>query len=416
MKVMLATQTYAPVIGGEERHVQHLAAALAARGHDVHVATQALDGLTSTQVDDRGVAIHRLASASALLPGLHADSRRPHALPLPDPILTRGLSKLTSQLAPDVVHAHNWIVNSLLPLQLRARRPLMMSLHDYAHRCATTRYLHAGAICAGPAVSKCLGCAARTYGLAKGTTILGATWLAKPWRDGAIDRFLPVSAAVASNCGIAARGLPFEIVPNFIPDDLATAESTSASRPRELPRDHYLVFVGDLVADKGVLTLLAAYERLPPPKPALLLIGRSAADLPTPLSPGVVVGKAWRRELVAAAFRHAVAAVLPSEWADPCPTTVLEAMALGAPLITTSVGGIPDMVDRASAVLVAAGNPASLAEAIARVVGDEDLRVSLTRAARARVAEFTAGAVVPRIERIYDEVLAEPRRTSRRVA
>jgi glycosyltransferase involved in cell wall biosynthesis len=416
MKVVLATQTYAPVIGGEERHVQNLAGWLAGHGHDVHVATQALDGRTSADVDDRGVHIHRLASASARMPMLHVDSARPHALPFPDPILTRELSDLTCRIKPDLVHAHNWIVNSLLPQQRRARRPLVMSLHDYAHRCATTRYLYEGSICKGPGAFKCLRCSKRTYGVAKGTTILAATWLTKPWRDGLIDRFLPVSAAVASNTGIAARGLPYEVVPNFIPDELLAAGSAPVQRTQELPSDDYLVFVGDLVPDKGVVTLLAAYERVPFPKPALLLIGHRTAETPTRLPHGVLVGTAWPHELVRSAFGNALAAVLPSEWADPCPTTVLEAMALGAPLITTPVGGISDMVDHGSALLVAAGDAASLAEAIARVISDEDLRVRLAQAARARVGEFTAGAVVPRIERIYDEVLSEPRRAQRRRA
>lgn len=123
MKVVLATQTYAPVIGGEERHVQNLAGWLAAHGHDVHVATQALDGRTSADLDDRGVQIHRLASASARMPILHVDSGRPHALPVPDPILTRELSALTCRIKPDVVHAHNWIVNSLLPPGSRRTAP-----------------------------------------------------------------------------------------------------------------------------------------------------------------------------------------------------------------------------------------------------------------------------------------------------
>jgi glycosyltransferase involved in cell wall biosynthesis len=410
MKIVLATQTYAPVIGGEERHVQNLAGQLADRGHDVHVATQALGGRASTGLDNRDVHIHRLASASARMPMLHVDSARPHALPVPDPILTRELSALTCRIKPDVVHAHNWIVNSLLPQQRRARHPLVMSLHGYAHRCATTRYLYEGSICEGPGAFKCLRCSKRTYGVAKGTTMLAATWLMKPWRDGLIDRFLPVSAAVASNTGIAARGLPYEVVPNFIPDELLAAGSAPVQRTQELPSDDYLVFVGDLVPDKGVVTLLAAYERVPFPKPVLLLIGRRTAETPTRLPHGVLIGTAWPHELVRSAFGNAFAAVLPSECADACPTTVLEAMALGAPLITTPVGGITDMVDRRSALLVAAGDAASLANAIARMIGDEDLRARLALAARARVGEFSASMVASRIERIYDQVLSEPRR------
>jgi glycosyltransferase involved in cell wall biosynthesis len=64
MKVVLATQTYAPVIGGEERHVQNLAGWLAGHGHYVHVATQALDGRTSADVDDRDVHIQASASTA----------------------------------------------------------------------------------------------------------------------------------------------------------------------------------------------------------------------------------------------------------------------------------------------------------------------------------------------------------------
>jgi glycosyltransferase involved in cell wall biosynthesis len=413
---VLATQTYAPVIGGEERHVQILAGQLAAHGYDVHIATQALDGRPSTDLDDRGVHVHRLPSASARMPVLHADPGRPHALPAPDPILTRKLSELRSRIRPDVVHAHNWIVNSLLPQQRRATCPLVMSLHDYSHRCVTTRYLYDGSICKGPRPAKCARCSKRMYGVAKGTAMLATTWLAKPWRDGLIDRFLPVSSAVARGTGIAACGLPYEVVPNFIPNDLVAAGARTAGRPSELPTDEYLVFVGDLAADKGVLTLLAAYERVPSPKPSLLLVGRRTAETPTRLPPGVLVGSAWPHELVARAFGNALAAVLPSEWADPCPTTVLEAMALGAPLLTTPVGGISEMVDRDSALLVPAADPASLADAIVRVVADEELRVRMAQVARARVGEFTADAVVPRIERIYDEVFSERLRTRRRRA
>jgi hypothetical protein len=47
------------------------------------------------------------------------------------------------------------------------------------------------------------------------------------------------------------------------------------------------------------------------------------------------------------------------------------------------------------------------------VIADENLRDRLAQAARARVVEFTAGAVVPRIERIYEQVLSEPRRSWR---
>ena len=52
MKVVLATQTYEPVIGGEERHVKNLGRELVKHGHEVHVATQTLDGVTAPAVNE----------------------------------------------------------------------------------------------------------------------------------------------------------------------------------------------------------------------------------------------------------------------------------------------------------------------------------------------------------------------------
>jgi glycosyltransferase involved in cell wall biosynthesis len=64
-------------------------------------------------------------------------------------------------------------------------------------------------------------------------------------------------------------------------------------------------------------------------------------------------------------------------------------------------------------MFVPPGDATSLAEAIIRVITDEDLRRRLAQAARARVGQFTAGTVVPRIERIYEQALSEPRRVWR---
>ena len=107
------------------------------------------------------------------------------------------------------------------------------------------------------------------------------------------------------------------------------------------------------------------------------------------------------------AIRHALAAVLPSRWPDPCPTTVLEAMALGSPLVTTPVGGITDMVDDASALLAAPGDAPDLRRAMREMIASADLRRRLAAAASERVGRFTLGVVVPQIEEIYRDVVAE---------
>ena len=126
-----------------------------------------------------------------------------------------------------------------------------------------------------------------------------------------------------------------------------------------LPEGDYLFYAGDLSEQKGVDTVLAAYATLDPAtRPALVLVGRTAMDLSS-LPEGAVVHEKWEHERVLSGFGHALAAVLPSRWPDPCPTTVLEAMALGAPLVTTHMGGIADMVvDGESALVVPPGDVA----------------------------------------------------------
>jgi glycosyltransferase involved in cell wall biosynthesis len=85
----------------------------------------------------------------------------------------------------------------------------------------------------------------------------------------------------------------------------------------------------------------------------------------------------------------------------------LEAMAMGKPVVSTNVGGIPEVVlDGVTGILVAPGNPKDLAHGILRMLSDSHLRESMGQEGRRRVEEhFTLQAHVQRIERIYAEVL-----------
>src|ERR1700760_1378492 len=135
MRVLQLAQFYPPVIGGEERHVRNLSVALAARGHDVHVACLDVGG--APPQEDPGVTVHVLPNVGVKVPALYPTADRPLSLPLPDPVVTRALRRLVEEGRPDVVHAHNWIITSYLPLAAARRRPLVYSLHDYSHVCAT---------------------------------------------------------------------------------------------------------------------------------------------------------------------------------------------------------------------------------------------------------------------------------------
>jgi glycosyltransferase involved in cell wall biosynthesis len=398
VRILMLAQFYPPVIGGEERHVRNLSLELAARGHEVHVAC--LDVGRPPAVD-AGVTVHALPNVGAKVPALYPTADRPLALPIPDPYVSRALSRLVAAVRPDVVHAHNWIINSYLPLAAARRLPLVYSLHDYSHICPTKRlmYLDEG-LCSGPGPRKCFTCTTDWYGAGRGPVIQASVRSGRPVRNRLVDVFTPVSSFVGRANQLDEQGVRWQVVPNFVPDALLTR----GPEPRDpaLPSGDYLFFAGDLSDQKGVGTLLAAYARLEGGnRPELLLVGRAAMDLSS-LPAGARVEEKWDHDRVVSGFVHARAAVLPSKWPDPCPTTVLEAMALGAPLVTTPMGGITDMVsDGESALVVPPGDVAATAAALERVCTDLDLGERLAARAQVEVKRYLQSRVASDFEEIY---------------
>jgi glycosyltransferase involved in cell wall biosynthesis len=183
------------------------------------------------------------------------------------------------------------------------------------------------------------------------------------------------------------------------------AEGQAEDIPVGLPKEEFLLFVGELSREKGVPTLLRAYESLGSKRPPLLLVGRRMPDTPTRLPDGAEVHTEWPHNYIMTAFRRCLFAVLPSICLDACPTTVLEAMASGRPVVATTTGGIVDMVvDGETGLLVPPGDEYKLAEAMARLLNDADLRIRLAVGAKKRVQRFTASTVAGRLEAVYAQV------------
>jgi len=84
-------------------------------------------------------------------------------------------------------------------------------------------------------------------------------------------------------------------------------------------------------------------------------------------------------------LRHADVFCLPS-FAEGLPVSIMEAMAVGVPVVTTYTGGIPELaVNEETALVVPAGDARSLANALARILRDSELRQRLVNNARKRV-------------------------------
>jgi glycosyltransferase involved in cell wall biosynthesis len=409
MKILLLTQFIPPTVGGTERHVWTLASALAARAHEVTLLSFATGPEEPAESESEGVRIVRVRTAASRLPLLYSDPTRPFALPIPDPLVSRAIRDELSRGRFDVVHAHNWIINSALAPAARARVPLIMTLHDYSHVCAIVRFMEHGVrTCSGPSLGRCLSCASSHYGPVRGPiTVAANAWSARRRAD-RVAHVAAVSSAVASAVTVhdqsgwfSGASLHAEVIPNFIPDEIVLDEVPPTGP--EAP----LLYAGALNTDKGVPTLLEAYRLLDNPPP-LVLAGRAEPGSTWRIPDGVQMVGALPHDELLNLFRSARAVVVPSVWSEPFGIVVLEAMAAGRPVVAAASGGIPEVVvDGVTGLLVPPGDASALAHAISSLLSDPQAAQVLGTAGRNRAREFTVSVVVERIERMYAGVIAE---------
>ena len=98
--------------------------------------------------------------------------------------------------------------------------------------------------------------------------------------------------------------------------------------------------------------------------------------------------------------------VLLSSDYEGTPLAIAEAMAAGLPVVSTDVGGLPDMTTPDSAILVPRRDPAALADAVVALLGDEDRRWRMGEAAREQAASLTSAAHAEKVAALYEQLLA----------
>jgi glycosyltransferase involved in cell wall biosynthesis len=196
-----------------------------------------------------------------------------------------------------------------------------------------------------------------------------------------------------------------EIIPNPIQISVPQSEEKRLSSS--------LLFLGNLCKNKGVYDLLHAVKHLLPSYPNIhvLLCGdgeleavRAQADSLKIQNHikflGWISGCNKLRHL-----KEASIYVQPS-YKEGLPMSVLEAMAHGLPVVSTPVGGIPEAVsDGVEGFLVQPGDIQMLADRIARLLDDPDLRNRMGEAGRIKVEKkFSTDVILPQIERIYQDL------------
>lgn len=197
----------------------------------------------------------------------------------------------------------------------------------------------------------------------------------------------------------------------------AAGETVMSKRPSSIPKD-YIFYPAQFWPHKNHVNLLRALQLLAkadPETPALVLVGsdkgnrafveRCAADLG--ISHKVIFPGFVSSEELIGLYRNARALVYPS-FSGPENLPPLEAFALGCPAVVSNYRGAEEQLGDA-AVLFDPANPATIAQAISRVLADETLRGQLVERGRARAAKWTGREFVRGAFGIFDAIEAQRR-------
>jgi len=223
-----------------------------------------------------------------------------------------------------------------------------------------------------------------------------------------------LSAALAQatrDLGVAAERL--SVVPNGV-------DTGRFIPPEDGRRDDTVLYVGSLIARKGVRYLLeampAVFARHPTLRLAIVGEGpeeqrlRAQADA-LGIAPRVAFLGAQTQGAVRDRMQRARALVLPSV-EEGLGVVLLEALACGTPIVASNVGGIPDVVTTDVGRLVPPASPAPLAEALDALLSDPcDWERASLAARRRAVAHYDWTRVAAQLIAVYEGVLrgATPR-------
>lgn len=172
--------------------------------------------------------------------------------------------------------------------------------------------------------------------------------------------------------------------------------------------------VGIMRPGKGHDHLLRAVEHLPEQAGVRLALAGDG-PLRERLQRAVASSPVLRERVRLLGFRRDVGALLQASdvvvqpsLADALPTSLIHALAAGAPAVASAVGGIPEIVTPATGVLVPPGDVAALGAALLALAEEPGRRRSLGAAARGRFnREFDAHLWAERLRRLYERVLAD---------
>ncbi len=321
----------------------------------------------------------------------------------------RKVEQIVADTKPDLVHIHGFIhemSTSILPPLKAAGLPVVHTLHDYKMVCPNTTFVSHGRIC-----ENCKG--HRYYNIVRQRCKRGslpASFLAGlemyfhevfGLYEPNIDLFISPSRFLRDKLVEHGIKKPIEAIPNFI--------NPNNFQPYYAP-ENYFVYVGRLVAVKGVLTLLEAMRHL---KTNAQLYLAGAGELEEDAKQFVADHNLTNVRFLGHlntdqlndVVKRAAFTVVPSEWYENYSMTVIESLASGTPVVGAAIGGIPEQVrDGWNGLLFEPGNAQQLARKMQFLLDHRQEAIQMGRNGRQQVERINGP------ESHYEQTMAAYRR------
>jgi glycosyltransferase involved in cell wall biosynthesis len=391
VKLAHLSMRFPPGPGGVERHVREVTRRLAARGNEVSVFTSDL------YQEFPMVRLARDVPRAETLDGVRV--RRLHVTSLPGELhypFFWGMGRALKDEAPDLVHVHTYGTHHASVARRfhrRTRTPYVLSAH----------YHPIWSIYGGAVRHQIRGFYDRRLAA---PVVAGASRLIVESREE--ERLLRENGFPLP---------PVEVIPpGYTP--LPTPASPGAFASTFGIPGPFVLFVGRLASNKGLVPLVEAFATLAnhDPTATLVLVGEDGGMQAAVeqrarernLSSRVrLTGFVSDERLLAGGFRDARLLVLPSEY-EAFGLVLLESLAQGTPVIASRVGGIPEFLEDGKAGrLVPPQEIPALAEALLGLWDDAGLRRRMGEFGRTQVVpRFSWETVVDRFEAVYRQVRA----------
>lgn len=271
-----------------------------------------------------------------------------------------------SVFKPDVIHVHNIFYNaspSVLKAAKKAGIPLVMTIHNYRLLCTGALFLRDGKAC-----TKCKDLLIPYHGirykcfqdsLSKSlvlSTFLGWQKILGTW-DKYIDRFVVLTPFIRElfiSSKLQIREDRIVVKPNST-DDVASADTG--------PKREGFVFVGRLSEEKGVKTMIEAFNQIPDINLAVIGSGELESQLKSSAKKNITFYGKQNKEFIVKALKRSKALIFPSIWYEGLPNTVIEAFSSGTPVIASDMENINQLVTNGyNGILFKTNDASDLAE------------------------------------------------------